>query len=202
MPALEAALDRFAAADTQVLGVSVDSLHSHANWGRDVGGVSFPLLADFHPKGEMAARYGYYLTDDGLTDRATVIIDKTGVVRYSVSVGTDGERDIGELAAACEAVQADQTRGEVAAAVGLPAASTLFIRSNCGHSRRALLALDNLHIRDAVAVSNVSDDSAAAAALQQVAGKTQAPCLLIDGKPTFEAVEITRALAERVRPLP
>ena len=64
---MEAALDRFRAADTQVLGVSIDSIHSHANWAHDVGGVSFPLLADFHPKGALAQSFGHYLADAGIT---------------------------------------------------------------------------------------------------------------------------------------
>ena len=55
---MQALLPRFRAAHTQVLGVSVDSMYCHANWARDLGGVSFPLLADFHPKGEVARSYG------------------------------------------------------------------------------------------------------------------------------------------------
>ena len=89
----EAALDRFRAANTQVLGVSVDSVHSHANWGRDLGGVSFPLIADFEPKGAMAKAYGHYIEAAGIGDRATVIVDKDGKVAYSNSVTPAGKRD-------------------------------------------------------------------------------------------------------------
>ena len=85
-------VDRFRAADTQVLGISVDSVYSHANWARDLGGVSFPLLSDFEPKGAVAASFGHYLAEPGITDRATVIIDKEGVVRYSVSVTPSGSK--------------------------------------------------------------------------------------------------------------
>ncbi|TPV95456.1 MAG: redoxin domain-containing protein [Myxococcales bacterium FL481] len=164
--------------------------------------MSFPLLADFHPKGQMASQYGYYLADKGITDRATVIVDKQGIVRYSASVGPDGERDIGELVAASEGVQREQASSAAVAAVGLPSQTTLYVRSRCGHSQRALLALENLHLRDGVTVSNVSEDAEAEARLQQLGGKAQAPCLVVDGSPVYEAVEITRALAERVRPLP
>ena len=45
-------IDRFNEADTQVLGVSIDSKHSHKKWAESLGGVSYPLLQDFHPKGE------------------------------------------------------------------------------------------------------------------------------------------------------
>ena len=88
-------IDRFNEADTQVLGVSIDSKHSHKNWAESLGGVSFPLLQDFHPKGSMAASYGTYLEDKGFTTRSTVIVDKQGLVQYSVLA--NGERVISEL---------------------------------------------------------------------------------------------------------
>ena len=88
-------IDRFNAVDTQVLGVSVDSKHSHKNWAESLGGVSYPLLEDFHPKGLMATSYGTYLEDKGFTTRSTVIVDKQGLVQYSVMA--NGERVISEL---------------------------------------------------------------------------------------------------------
>ncbi len=90
-------MGEFDRADTQVLGVSIDSIHCHKNWGKSMGGVTFPLLADFHPKGDMAKKYGVYLEDKGITDRATVIIDKTGAVRYAVSVTPAGQRNPKDL---------------------------------------------------------------------------------------------------------
>jgi len=87
-----------------VLGVSVDSRFSHDNWAKSLGGVSFPLLQDFHPKGAIAEKYGAFLADKGITDRATVIVDKAGVVRYAVSVGPAGERNPKDLLAECQKV--------------------------------------------------------------------------------------------------
>ncbi len=104
MPGIQSILDEFKAVDTQVLGVSIDSYYSHENWATSLGGVSFPLLADFHPKGAMAEKYGVYLADKGITDRATVIIDKQGVVRYAVSVSPSGERNPKDLLAECQKV--------------------------------------------------------------------------------------------------
>ena len=79
-------------------------MYSHENWANSLGGVSFPLMADFHPKGAMAEKYGVYLADKGITDRATVIIDKQGVVRYAVSVTPGGERNPKDLLAECQKV--------------------------------------------------------------------------------------------------
>ena len=78
---MERAQAEFRAAGTQVLGVSIDSLYSHMQWARSLGGVSFPLLQDFEPKGALAKALGVYLDGPGITDRATVMIDKEGIVR-------------------------------------------------------------------------------------------------------------------------
>ena len=95
-------IDRFKEADTQVLGVSIDSKHSHKNWAESLGGVSYPLLQDFHPKGSMATSYGTYLEDKGFTTRSTVIVDKKGLVEYSVLA--NGERIITELLTECKKI--------------------------------------------------------------------------------------------------
>jgi len=95
-------IDRFNEVDTQVLGVSIDSKHSHKNWADSLGGVSYPLLQDFHPKGAMAICYGNYLEDKGKIARSTVIVDKMGIVRYSALA--EGERIISELLAECKKI--------------------------------------------------------------------------------------------------
>ena len=97
-------MGEFERADTQVLGVSVDSIHCHKNWAKSMGGVTYPLLADFHPKGDMAQKYGLYISDKGITDRATVIVDKSGTVRYANSVTPAGQRDPKQLLAEAQKV--------------------------------------------------------------------------------------------------
>ncbi len=106
MPDIESRLSDFKAADTQVLGVSIDSRFCHENWATSLGGISFPLLADFHPKGAMTESYGLYLDDNGIADRATVIIDKQGIVRYANSVTPGGIRKSEDLLAECQKVNA------------------------------------------------------------------------------------------------
>ena len=202
MPALEAALDRFRAADTQVLGVSVDSVHCHANWAADLGGVSFPLLADFHPKGAVAASFGHYLGKAGITDRATVIVDKSGVVRYSVSVTPSGERNVEVLLNECEMINASQSEhGNMPKGESIPTGTSMFVKSSCGHSRRALLALRNLRLDSDVIVRNVTEDTAAAKELAEIGGRDQAPCLVIGGKAVYETAEILDLLASRRAPI-
>jgi hypothetical protein len=199
VPALEALLDRFEAAHCQPLGLSVDSRHSHANWARGLGGVSFPLLSDFHPKGEVARSYGLYLENAGITDRATVIIDADGVVRYVHSVSPSGQRDIARLAEECERIDREY-QGELPAAERGPGLDDchLFVKSNCGFSRAVLLARDNLHLGDQLVIRNVNEEPEALAELERLTGKKQAPCLVVGGEPMFESQDIIRHLVSRV----
>ena len=82
-----------------MLGISVDSKYCHKAWAETFDGIQFPLLADFHPKGEVAKSYGLWLEDAGITDRATVLIGKDGKVLWSESVGPGGARVPGDLLA-------------------------------------------------------------------------------------------------------
>ena len=104
IPAFQALKGDFDAADTQLLGISVDSRFSHNSWAASLGGVSFPLLADFHPKGEVGRSFGLYLEAAGICDRATVIIDKEGIVQYAVSVGPPGLRDASAILGECRKI--------------------------------------------------------------------------------------------------
>lgn len=192
-------MDAFKRANTQVLGVSIDSVHCHANWARDLGGVSFPLLADFQPKGAVAKSFGHYLEGPGITDRATVIIDKEGVVRYSKSVTPAGSRDMAELLAECEKINGSSSAA--AASAKLASGTTLYVKSACGVSRRARVAIDNLHASKEVAIRNVSDDADAKAELLKSGGKDQAPCLLLDGKYMYESGDLIAKLADTLAPL-
>ena len=55
--------------DAQVVGISVDSVPSHVAFAKSLGGIErYPLLADFHPKGEVIRRYSVWREDDGYSD--------------------------------------------------------------------------------------------------------------------------------------
>ena len=82
MPGYQADLEKFEALNTQVLGISVDSIPSHEAWAESLGGIDYPLLSDFWPHGEVAKKFGV-LTEDGHTERVIYIIDKEGVIQYA-----------------------------------------------------------------------------------------------------------------------
>ena len=68
---------QFEQLNAQVLGLSVDSVWSHKAFA-DKMGIRYPLLADFHPRGGVAQKFGAYHDDKGITGRAIIIIDKNG----------------------------------------------------------------------------------------------------------------------------
>jgi mycoredoxin-dependent peroxiredoxin len=74
-------LKQFQSLNAQILGLSVDSVFSHKAFA-DKMGIHYPLLADFHPRGAVAEKFGVYLADKGITGRAIAIVDKDGKVAW------------------------------------------------------------------------------------------------------------------------
>ena len=68
-------------AGVQLLGISVDSSWTHNAFRKQLG-LEIPLLADFHPKGQVSRTYGAYIEDFGTPNRSLVLIDEEGVVRW------------------------------------------------------------------------------------------------------------------------
>lgn len=75
-------LDAFRDRNTELIGLSVDSIYSHGAWAA-VRGITFPLLADFHPKGEVARRYNVWREPDGFSERALYLVNADGIIRYA-----------------------------------------------------------------------------------------------------------------------
>ena len=66
----------------QVLGISCDSHHSHRVYSHAMGIIPYPLISDFHPHGQMSKSYGLWNEERGSSNRAVVIVDKDGIVRF------------------------------------------------------------------------------------------------------------------------
>ncbi len=73
---------RFDEKNAQVLGISCDSVHSHRAWSTSMGGLNYPELSDFHPKGKATQAYGLWNEERGAGTRAVIVVDKEGVVRH------------------------------------------------------------------------------------------------------------------------
>ena len=64
----------------QVLGISCDHIASHRAWGTALGGIPYPELSDWHPKGKVAQAYDLWNEERGVGRRAVIIVDKTGTI--------------------------------------------------------------------------------------------------------------------------
>jgi peroxiredoxin len=69
-------------AGATLLGISVDNAYCHKAF-QEHQGLSIPLLADFHPKGETARAYGVWSDDYGVSSRALVMVGPDGTVEWS-----------------------------------------------------------------------------------------------------------------------
>ena len=79
MKAYQDGLAKFQEADTEVFGVSVDSIPANAHWAQELG-ITFPLLSDFNRK--VVADYGILNSERGFANRATFVIDKQGKIQH------------------------------------------------------------------------------------------------------------------------
>jgi peroxiredoxin len=96
MPSYEADWSRFEGYNTHVLGISVDSVPSNKAWAQSLGGISYDLLCDFEPKGEVARMYGTY-RPEGFSNRVIFVVDKEGRVAFKSSYELSQQPDNEEL---------------------------------------------------------------------------------------------------------
>jgi len=101
--ALRDELPSFVNDDTQLLAVSTDSIHTLRVFAEQEG-LEYPLLSDFWPHGRTSRAYGIFDEDKGCALRGTFIIDKRGVVRWSVVNALPDARDLDEYVKALAAL--------------------------------------------------------------------------------------------------
>jgi peroxiredoxin len=66
----------------RLLGISVDGAFCHKAFQSHLD-LTIPLLADFHPKGEVARAYGVWSDEYGVSSRALVMVGPEGRVEWS-----------------------------------------------------------------------------------------------------------------------
>ena len=82
-------LGEFETRGANLYGVSCDATWSLKAF-REKLGVSIPMLSDFEPKGETCRAFGVYHSG-GFAQRALVIVDPDGIVKWSYEADTPGE---------------------------------------------------------------------------------------------------------------
>lgn len=93
--ALSEGLGEFGDLDATVLSISCDAAPTQARFAEQEG-LSYPLLSDFWPHGEVARSYGVFLDHIGAANRGTFIIDRDGNLAWSVVTALGEPRDVAE----------------------------------------------------------------------------------------------------------
>lgn len=98
----ESNLRRIERDDAVVFGISIDPQPSKTAWAKTLGPISFDLLSDFHPHGEVAQQYGVFRPKEGFSERAVFIVGKDGRIKWSKTYDIPQQPDNAELLAALE----------------------------------------------------------------------------------------------------
>lgn len=113
------AYDKFAAMNTEVLSASVDSVHAHMAWQKDLGVMKFGMLSDLSH--ELSEKYGVLIEDKGIALRGAFVIDPEGILKMAVVHDLAIGRNVDEIIRVVEACQT----GELCPINWKPGANTL-----------------------------------------------------------------------------
>ena len=91
--AMQADLDALVSGEVELFTISTDSMYALRSFA-DQEGFTFPMLSDFWPHGAVAEAYGVLHDGIGIALRGTFLVDRDGIVRWSVLNGIPDARDI------------------------------------------------------------------------------------------------------------
>lgn len=109
-------ISKFKSRNTEVLGISIDSKFSHYAWANThikdggIGNISFPLISDISK--EISKNYDVLL-NNSVSVRATILIDKQGIIKYYALNDLSLGRNIEEIIRMIDALQHTEKYGEV-----------------------------------------------------------------------------------------
>jgi len=104
MRAYESDLAQFEKAGAAVFGISIDAQPAKAAWAKTLDSISYDLLSDFHPHGDVAKKYGVFREKEGFSERAIFVIDKAGRIAWSKVYAIPEQPKNDELLAALQAL--------------------------------------------------------------------------------------------------
>ena len=70
---------------------------SHRAWATALGGLPYPELSDWEPKGQVSRAYGLWNPERGASQRAVLIVDKEGIIRYRRTYSAPNLPDLEEI---------------------------------------------------------------------------------------------------------
>ena len=97
--------EEFKKHNCEVLLGSVDSVHSHKAWSKEIGDLAFPMISDIHK--DISESYGA-LHEDGMSLRGAFLIDPEGMLQASIVHNLPVGRNVDELIRVVEAFQSGE----------------------------------------------------------------------------------------------
>jgi peroxiredoxin len=64
------------------VGISCDTVYTLKDWAEHLGGITYPLCSDYWPHGAVTSAYGVFNEEIGRPERAIIVIDAAGAIRY------------------------------------------------------------------------------------------------------------------------
>lgn len=64
------------------MGISCDTVYTLKDWAEHLGGLKYPLCSDFWPHGAVTSAYGVFNDEIGRPERAVIVVDAAGIIRY------------------------------------------------------------------------------------------------------------------------
>ena len=82
MKDLDKHFKEFKELNTVAVGINVDSIPSKKAWAESLGLKNTRLLSDFWPHGKIAKLYNLFREDDGISERANIIVNEKQVIEF------------------------------------------------------------------------------------------------------------------------
>ncbi|GAN01950.1 thioredoxin-dependent peroxide reductase, mitochondrial-like isoform 1 [Mucor ambiguus] len=110
-------IEEFRQKGAEVVGISVDNVHSHLAWTNlprkqgGLGSINIPLVSDI--KKEISTNYNVLIPEEGLSLRGLFVIDPKGTLRISTIHDLPIGRSVDETLRVIDAIKFTDEHGEV-----------------------------------------------------------------------------------------
>ena len=110
-------IEEFKQRNTEVIGISVDSVYTHTAWRNTprkkggIGEITYPLVADLNKR--ISQSYGVLLEDAGVALRGLFILDREGILKHITINDLPIGRNVDEVLRVIDAIQFCEEHGEV-----------------------------------------------------------------------------------------
>jgi peroxiredoxin len=103
-------LPQFERLDARLLGISADFVWCNEAFAQEAR-ITFPLLSDMPPRGQVSSSYGVYREPEELTARALFVVDRSGIVRFGEVYPELLNPGVNDLFTVLESLAAEENTG-------------------------------------------------------------------------------------------